>query len=217
MAFLPKPGGKRPSSWWRESRAIATPRKARVGRRGTVTNITSTRTHNSQNLLSISTYVAGMEERLCLIGGETSYPFSFPLPPHLVSSYYRSDGTTSLGITVTRKAIGIHTHLDLNAVPEASQAGEAEATKTFGNSLVCCYGGHNGSLTLKVKTEKRGFLPGETISFEVEIKNKSESVIKKVSAQLIEAVTVVIKGGSQCVPFPLPGMVESSQTVYRRG
>ncbi|ODM91607.1 Arrestin domain-containing protein 2 [Orchesella cincta] len=172
---------------------------------------------NSESLLSIGSYVAG----------DDSYPFSIQLPPQLASSYFRTNGplpynwsfiqgtgqvsyVLEVGMMlegtaghVSRKVIGIHSQLDLNNVPDASQAGEAEMSRAFGNFWSCCCGRSEPStIMLKVKIEKRGYLPGETIPFEVEVKNQS--------GKLVEAATMAVQVRSHCVTTILPGAVGSN-------
>ncbi|ODM91605.1 Arrestin domain-containing protein 3 [Orchesella cincta] len=211
-------------------------RRMQSGNRRSSTLIEHYAYPNSENLLSITNFLAG-DGRTSLTHreGDTTYPFSIQLPSHLVSSYYRisapihyrDSGTQCKGQVlyylevgmmmagmaahVSQKTIAIHAHLDLTTVPETTQAGEAEATKTFCNCWSCCFGCQSGPFILKVRTDKRGYLPGETIAFEVEVRNESGRIIREISAQFIEAATMVGQGKTECAIIPLGEMVVSNQ------
>ncbi|ODM91606.1 Arrestin domain-containing protein 3 [Orchesella cincta] len=208
-------------------------RKSIGGRSHSTSRVYTNRFDNSESFLSMNSFVAGDGRTLLnLRDGETSYPFSFQLPSRLVSSYYRCNGEIPLGWNfiqgtgqvsyylelgmivagkaehVSQKVIGVHTNLDLNIVPDATQPGEAEVTKIFCNSCACCCC-QSGPLVLKVRTDKRGYLPGESIAFDFEANNKSNKTIKQVSAQLVEAVTLNGQGRTERVSIPVGGLLVS--------
>ncbi|ODM90754.1 Arrestin domain-containing protein 3 [Orchesella cincta] len=155
---------------------------------------------NSENYLALESFLVADGHTVLTVGdGEFSYPFMVQLPPRLVSSFgragaslaYRSNDSRGEGdVTyhleagmklvgredlVMSKPISIHAILDLTTLPEASLVGEVEESKTF-RRICFCLGCQSNPLSVKVRIPKMGYLPGETISFQVEVNNQSGKV-----------------------------------------
>ncbi|KAJ8379704.1 hypothetical protein SKAU_G00004820 [Synaphobranchus kaupii] len=74
--------------------------------------------------------------------------------------------------------------LNLNEVPEIEKPNSTTTTKDFTYLLV-----KTGTLTLKAKTDQRGYIPGQVIELTTEIKNDSTKRTGRILASLRQKVT----------------------------
>ncbi|XP_062604447.1 arrestin domain-containing protein 3-like [Saccostrea cucullata] len=127
---------------------------------------------------------AGVGNKNYIPPGKYVYPFSFALPQNLPSSFqgyhgfvrYIVSGTIEKSMKKKYEAehqLIIIADLDLNEVPNAACMTEKEEDK-----YICCLCCMSGPITCKLTTDKLGYIPGETISFHVEIQNFSGKICK---------------------------------------
>ncbi|XP_041373505.1 arrestin domain-containing protein 3-like [Gigantopelta aegis] len=111
--------------------------------------------------------------------GRHSYPFAFQLPPNLPSSFegahgfvrYHFDGVIDKPWKFdhkTKAAFTVISHLDLNQDPSALQPLQGQNSKTL-----CCLCCASGPISAVFRLDRRGYVPGEAISINAEVDNKS--------------------------------------------
>ncbi|XP_076140929.1 arrestin domain-containing protein 1b isoform X1 [Alosa pseudoharengus] len=131
-----------------------------------------------------------------LPAGEHSFPFQFPIPASVPTSYEGPFGKISYrvraGIDTPRfskdykaqRPFYLLNLLNLNEVPEIEQPSCAVVTKKFNYLLV-----KTGTLMLKTRSDLRGYTPGQVIQLATEIHNKSGKDTGYVLASLVQKVT----------------------------
>ncbi|CAL8142678.1 unnamed protein product [Orchesella dallaii] len=132
--------------------------------------------------------------------GESSYPFSFQLPPmNLPSSYMGTYGKVEYLLEAnvkrswkfdynTKQYITVNGLVDLNNDPQAAEPGEWKTSKTF-----CCWCCATGPLDVTVRLKNKGFVPGEMVPLEVEVNNLSNRGVSDISAQLVQEASFFAK------------------------
>ncbi|XP_078330339.1 arrestin domain-containing protein 17-like [Crassostrea virginica] len=111
--------------------------------------------------------------------GQHYFPFSFILPPGLPSSFEGEYGQVRYLVrgTIDRpwrfddhcvRAFTVLSPLDLNHQPMANHGAEVTDDKT-----ICCLCCKSGPITGTIKVNRIGYVPGESIYFEVSIQNLS--------------------------------------------
>ncbi|KAK3926956.1 Arrestin domain-containing protein 17 [Frankliniella fusca] len=127
--------------------------------------------------------------------GEYSYPFSCQIPISVPSSFEGEHGYIRYTVKATldrpwkfdqesKAAFTVVAPLDLNTLPQAKEPIEFEKSKSF-----CCLWCKSGPLTLTVKVPAGGFVPGQTIPFQIEIENGSNIRIRPINCVLRKEVT----------------------------
>ncbi|KAJ1521956.1 hypothetical protein ONE63_002287 [Megalurothrips usitatus] len=127
--------------------------------------------------------------------GEHSYPFSCQIPLSAPSSFEGEHGH----IRYTAKAVldrsawkfnseckaafTVVAPLDLNTLPQVKEPIEFENSKSF-----CCFWCKSGPLTLTVRLPVSGYVPGQTIPFQIEIENGSNIRIHPINCVLRKEV-----------------------------
>lgn len=136
------------------------------------------------------------QSEVTIPSGESSYPFCIQLPvSNLWTSYKGIYGKIQYHLIAyikrsfwkvnckTNHEITVYSIVDLNNDPIAMQPGDWKTDKTF-----CCFWCTSGPLKLDVRTEKKGFCPGEIISLVVYVNNTSNKMIKNLSFELIQVI-----------------------------
>ncbi|XP_026282832.1 arrestin domain-containing protein 2 [Frankliniella occidentalis] len=127
--------------------------------------------------------------------GEYSYPFTCQIPISVPSSFEGEHGYIRYTVKATldrpwkfdqesKAAFTVVAPLDLNTLPQAKEPIEFEKVKNF-----CCLWCKSGPLTLTVKVPAGGFVPGQTIPFQVEIENGSNIRVRPINCVLRKEVT----------------------------
>lgn len=127
--------------------------------------------------------------------GSHYFPFEFTLPSHLPSSFKGKHGRlryfvrmticTSGGPHPTRTSkFGVQGSLDLNGEPNAALSVENDTFEPLGSW--CCV---SGTVTAKLRLEKKGYTVKESVPVCAEIKNLSSRRISSTSVSLIQNVT----------------------------
>ncbi|CAL8122194.1 unnamed protein product [Orchesella dallaii] len=185
---------------------------------------------DSETCLALSTFLVGDGQHdLILEEGDYSYPFTFQLPSGLLSVFRRCRARVSYRLELrlqqaggkedllVKKHIGVRADLDLSTIPEASQVGEKTRTKIFALSCLSCFGSfcYKGrNITVRLRTSRQGFLPGERIPFEMEFKNLSGRRIRGLTAELIEVITLRAQGRTSKHTVVLPGGIQRGQPEF---
>ncbi|CAL8109319.1 unnamed protein product [Orchesella dallaii] len=173
--------------------------------RGTGSGSDRTVTHNYndwQRIFEFQNYLLGDgRSDVEIPAGESSYPFSFQLPPmNLPSSYMGIYGKVEYLLEAnvirswkfdynTKQYITVNGLVDLNNYPQAAEPGECETSKTF-----CCWCCATGPLCMTVRLKKRGFVPGEMVPLEVEVNNLSNRGVSDISAELVQEASFFAQG-----------------------
>lgn len=130
-----------------------------------------------------------------LAQGEYSYPFSCQIPPTAPSSFEGEYGQIRYTVRATldrpwkfdsdaKAAFTVVAPLDLNGLPQAKEPIEFEKSKSF-----CCLWCKSGPLTLTVKLPTSGYVPGQTIPFQIEIENGSNIRVRPINCELRKEVS----------------------------
>ncbi|XP_062597915.1 arrestin domain-containing protein 3-like [Saccostrea cucullata] len=128
---------------------------------------------------------AGMGNKKCFPPGKYVLSFSFTLPKNLPSSFQGNHGlvryivsgiieTSKKKIHETEHHFTIVSGLDLNRAPNSACGIQKQEDKY----ILCCFCCTSGTISCKLKIDKSGYIPGETISFHAEIKNFSGKICK---------------------------------------
>jgi len=128
--------------------------------------------------------------------GQTVYPFTFQLPPAIPSSFQGQHGYVQYTLQATMKRswafdksttypFTVNGILDLNTYPGASQPGHFTKIKHLG--CCCC---KSGPITLTVRLDKLGFVPGEPLHFLAEVINLSD---KELGCLYLRVTSVSLK------------------------
>lgn len=133
--------------------------------------------------------------------GEHSYPFAYPLPDTLPSSFIGKHGSVTyivkatlkrdqsggLGTSITTQPFLMLRPLDLRAHPELQQTRTAVASRrTAGFSPLCCLFGKTEG---RFSVNRTGFLPGDDMVVDAEISNDSVKPVKSIQAALVLVCT----------------------------
>ncbi|KAJ8263390.1 hypothetical protein COCON_G00158470 [Conger conger] len=135
-----------------------------------------------------------------LARGDHSFPFQFLIPDTAPTSYEGPYGKITYRVRASidtprfskdykaQKSFYLLKPLNLNEVPDIEKPNSTTITKQFTYLLV-----KSGTLTLKAKTDQRGYIPGQVIKLSTEIHNKSSKRTDCVLASLIQKVTFKTK------------------------
>ncbi|XP_047426060.1 arrestin domain-containing protein 1b [Mugil cephalus] len=135
-----------------------------------------------------------------LAPGEHSFPFQFPIPAAVPTSFEGLFGKVIYRLKAAidtprfskdykaQKPFYILNLLNLNEVPGIEHQSHAVITKKFSYHLV-----KTGTLMLKTRSDMRGYIPGQVIKLATEIHNKSGKDTGYVLASLIQKVTYKTK------------------------
>eukprot|EP00105_Crassostrea_gigas_P028657 XP_011450385.1 PREDICTED: arrestin domain-containing protein 17 [Crassostrea gigas] len=128
----------------------------------------------------------GMGDKCRLPPGQHFYPFSFQLPSRLPSSFEGGDGYVRYTIRGvidrsswikkdkdTKKPFTVIALLDLNTYPNSACATQNQKSKN-----VCCLCCKSGPVTGKIRVDRIGHVPGDTVRFQSEIQNLTNRVCK---------------------------------------
>ncbi|KAF7493478.1 Arrestin domain-containing protein 4 [Sarcoptes scabiei] len=157
-------------------------------------NLTRVDTQSNLNLNS------SMSRLLVLSAGIHTFPFRLGLPLGLPSTfigkhgwvqyYCRAELRDSSGLVHKNHQVFIVMNpIDLNLEPELiAQPFHGEVEEKFG--FLCR---KNGKIICKVRLDRSGYVPGESIQINAQIHNSSSITIKKTSAILTETVQYTSK------------------------
>ncbi|XP_069017640.1 arrestin domain-containing protein 1b [Embiotoca jacksoni] len=135
-----------------------------------------------------------------LMAGEHVFPFHFPIPVAVPTSFEGPFGKVVYRVRATidtplfskdykaQKPFYLLNLLNLNEVPHIEHQSYAVITKKFSYLLV-----KTGTLMLKARSDLRGYIPGQVIKLSTEIHNKSGKDTGCVLASLIQKVTYKTK------------------------
>ncbi|KAE8748219.1 hypothetical protein FOCC_FOCC005058 [Frankliniella occidentalis] len=133
--------------------------------------------------------------------GAHEYPFQYQLPPTAPTSFKSFAAFTrysaraelrrdKANAQTAESVIVVYEPVDLNLLmPHIAEPAAKENSKYFWT-----LGSRSGPLTMSIKVPSQGYVPGQTIEFEVEVDNKSTFVVYRVEVALYKAVAVVDVG-----------------------
>ncbi|KAI1900542.1 hypothetical protein AGOR_G00051000 [Albula goreensis] len=135
-----------------------------------------------------------------LAPGDNSFPFQFLIPDTAPTSYEGPFGKITYRVRAfidtprfskdykTQKAFYMLKPLNLNEVPDIEKPSVAVTTKKFTYLLV-----KTGTLSLKVRSDQRGYISGQVIHLTTEIHNQSTKDTGSILASLVQKVTYKTK------------------------
>lgn len=137
------------------------------------------------------------EDRMMLQPGSYRYPFQFQLPPDTPSSFEGHCGRVRYYVKATMDIpwafddeltsyFTVLQLLDLNTLPQATNPGDAEGSKTL-----CCLCCKSGPITGKHRIDRLGYVPGEAIPIMAECINHSSRDVKMTSMQLVQVTSYI--------------------------
>ncbi len=135
-------------------------------------------------------------ESITLEKGKHRFPLEYTLPLNLPSSFIGKFGSITYVVKATMKEdkkFGLSTlitsepflvlrKLDLTKEGHLLQAYEVDESKRLWGALAFCV---SGKVTVNLKVNKTGHLPGEDIFMDAEISNDSPRIVKAVQASII--------------------------------
>lgn len=144
-------------------------------------------------------FVEESEPEVWLPQGRTECPFYFKLPNDIPSSFemkhgyvkYYLEAVISRSLKFDHKVRTLFTVnglLDLNTEWKASHSGELNKQK-----YICCFCCTSGPIGFTLKLPRIGYVPGESISFVVELFNMSQRNISTVTLALVQVSTTTLK------------------------
>lgn len=140
-------------------------------------------------------YLVGNGGEMELPAGQYNYPFQYQVPITAPSSFEGVHGH----IRYTAKAVmdrpwkidneckvafTVVCPLDLNTLPQVKQPIQYENSKHF-----CCLWCKSGPLTVTIRLPVSGYVPGQTIPFQIEIENASNVIVQPINCVLRKEVT----------------------------
>ncbi|XP_035235728.1 arrestin domain-containing protein 1a [Anguilla anguilla] len=132
--------------------------------------------------------------------GDHSFPFQFLIPDTAPTSYEGPYGKITYRVKAfidtprfskdykVQKAFFLLKPLNLNEVPDIEKANVTTVSKEFTYLLI-----KSGALTLKAKTDQRGYVPGQVIKLSTDVHNKSDKKTSCILASLVQKVTYKTK------------------------
>ncbi|OWF34734.1 arrestin domain-containing protein 17-like [Mizuhopecten yessoensis] len=127
--------------------------------------------------------------------GHHVYPFTLPLPSTIPSSFEGRRGyvryTCKANIDrpwkfdeSTKRAFTVIRHLDLNTIPNILMPERLVEQETIQGC--CC---EEGKVKVTLGINKRGYVPGEHLVYDIEVENNSENTISFLSLELRQEAT----------------------------
>jgi len=158
-------------------------------------NTTRTKEYSNSEVFFTSFQNFGTGERHKLAAGEHIYKFSFVLPDDLPSSFAEEYGQITYKATVT---INIPLAMDMKCKKEfkimnrfrfSDFPPDNTPTRIEKSKYLRCYCCKSGPITCRCWLPKRGYLPGETLSFSAEIENLSTLNMRGSELKLVQRIS----------------------------
>lgn len=131
--------------------------------------------------------------------GEIRFPFSFVLPVNIPPTFEGNIGFIRYLIKVKidrpwridnvyKQAFTVTPHFDLNSVNYSGLPCVKQMSKNFDFLMF-----KNGCVDVKIMLAKAGYVPGESIALNVDIKNLSKKDLNRIEVSLIQSVMYTAK------------------------